>query len=446
MVTTKSNPYAAILLPDGMAFLANPESPELYDPESGTFTSTSPLITVRFSYQALLLADGRVLISGGSDGYHSIASTEVYDPKPDSTRGPIVADGAVSSPSATLANVFVEAGEMTSPRYTHTATLLANGKVLIASGGDGSSGLSNSSAELYDPSSGVFSATGMMGVKRYSPTATLLSNGKVLLSGGDSDPVTTAELYDPASGIFTATGSMTSGRDSYSATLLLDGRVLIAGGIKAFSNPQYSLSNAEVYNPSGGTFVPAGNLSAARYSHTATLLQDGRVLLTGGESGSGEFASADLYDPGTRASTATGKMLAARSEHSATLLQNGQVLVAGGANGTADRNYASAELFDPSRRTFSATGSMAAPRYGHAAVLLPSGKVLVVGGATDSGVVVSSAEIYDPASGTFTRTDSMTVPRYGHTATLLADGKTLIAGGRDSFASTAYLRCAELYE
>jgi hypothetical protein len=203
---------------------------------------------------------------------------------------------------------------MTSPRYTHTATLLANGKVLIASGSDGSSGLSNSSAELYDPSSGVFSATGMMGVTRYSPTATLLSNGKVLLSGGDSDPVTTAELYDPASGTFTATGSMTSGRASYSATLLLDGRVLIAGGIKAFSNPQYSLSNAEVYNPSGGTFVPAGNLSAARYYHTATLLQDGTVLLTGGESDSGELASADLYDPATRASTATGKMLAARSE------------------------------------------------------------------------------------------------------------------------------------
>jgi phage gp45-like len=139
-------------------------------------------------------------------------------------------------------------------------------------------------------------------------------------------------------------------------------------------------------------------------------------------------------------------MLAARSEHTATLLLNGQVLIAGGANGVANLNYASAELFDPSRRTFSATGSMAAPRYGHTAVLLPSGKVLVVGGATDSGVVVSSAELYDPASGTFTKTDSMTVPRYGHTATLLADGKTLIAGGRDSFSSTTYLRCAELYE
>jgi hypothetical protein len=195
------------------------------------------------------------------------------------------------------------------------------------------------------------------------------------------------------------------------------------------------LSYPAVIDPS---WIWADSLGTARDSHTATLLQSGKVLVAGGENGSGPLSSAELYDPATGMWTTTGSLGAARYGHTATLLQSGKVLVAGGFNGS---NLSSAELYDPATGMWTTTGSLAAARKAHTATLLQSGKVLVAGGLNDSAVL-SSAELYNPATGTWTTTSSLAAARDGHTATLLPSGLVLVAGGLNGSAD---LSSAERY-
>ncbi|MGD0248702.1 MAG: kelch repeat-containing protein, partial [Candidatus Limnocylindrales bacterium] len=208
---------------------------------------------------------------------------------------------------------------------------------------------------------GTFSPTGSMAAGRYHHTATLLSDGRVLVAGGYRDPsnvLASAELYDPKTGTFSPTGSMATARADHTATLLSDGRVLIAGGWDGSTYP----TSAELYDPKTGTFSPTGSMAAGRYHHTATLLSDGRVLVAGG-GGSPHLAyptSAELYDPKTGTFSATGSMATGRVDHTATLLSDGRVLIAGGWDGS--QFHASddlAELYDPAPGKFSPTGSMA---------------------------------------------------------------------------------------
>jgi hypothetical protein len=194
--------------------------------------------------------------------------------------------------------------------------------VLVAGGRDSSS-FTLASAELYDPAAGTFTATGKMTVERASHSATWLPSGEVLIAGG---PWASAELYDPAAGIFAVTGSMSRARSDHSATLLPNGKVLIAGGNSGGDT-------AELYDPSAATFAATGNMSEARFDHTATLLPSGMVLVAGGgdsQQFTTFFASAELYDPGTGIFAPTGSMTVGTFAHSATLLQDGTVLVAGG--------------------------------------------------------------------------------------------------------------------
>jgi Galactose oxidase, central domain len=282
-------------------------------------------------------------------------------------------------------------GSLATGRADHTATLLPNGKVLVAGGYNGSA---LASAELYDPASGTWTATGSLATGRAHHTATLLPNGKVLVAGGEdssSNPFASAELYDPASGTWTATGSLATGRSLHTATLLPNGNVLVAGG---FDSSFTGLASAELYDPASGTWSATGSLSTARLQHTATLLPNGQVLVAGGTGG--PIASAELYDPASGTWSATGSLATGRFNHTATLLPDGQVLVAGGGD-TSGNVFASAELFDPASGTWTATGSLATARSGHTATLLPNGKVLVAGGDNNSGFL-ASAELYDPAT------------------------------------------------
>jgi hypothetical protein len=180
-------------------------------------------------------------------------------------------------------------------------------------------------------------------------TATVLLDGRVLVAGGGHWLLgsATAELYDPASGTWTATGSMTTLRGSqFTATLLPDGRVLAVGG---FDRTEATLASAELYDPASGTWTATGSMIDARIWPTITLLPDGRVLVAGGTIGpwhsDGSYvglASAELYDPASGTWTATADMGTPRGVFNATLLLDGRVLVAGGGpNGT------SAELYDP---------------------------------------------------------------------------------------------------
>jgi hypothetical protein len=313
------------------------------------------------------------------------------------------------------------ASTMQNPRFEHTAALLSNGKVLIA-------GEAGASAELFDLASG-FAATGDM-ISAHdelaTSTALALPDTRVLVAGGAG--TSAAELYDPGSGTFSGTGSMSTVRQHHTATLLPNGKVLITGGLDANGAV---LASAELYDPASGTFTPTGSLNSARRLHTATLLSTGVVLIAGGVDGNNQaLASAELFDPSSGSFTATGNLKTARYFHTATLLGNHQVLIVGG---TADNSsgVTSVELYDPVGKTFAATGSLHVARYLHTATLLNDGTVLVAGGQSVSQLPLASAELFHLSPGTFSFTGSMLTGRIQHTATLLNDGSVLVTGGID---------------
>jgi large repetitive protein len=193
--------------------------------------------------------------------------------------------------------------------------------------------------ELYDRSTRTLIATGNMTTARAGQTATLLKNGRVLIAGGDGSdgkPSTSAELYDPLTGTFSPAGNMISSRSHHTATLLKHATVLVAGGIA-----DSSLVSAEIYNPSTETFSITGDMIRTRPGyHTATLLNDGRVLIAGGHSGFGSgLRIAELYDPSTGTFSRTGDMTRFRQEHTATLLNDGTVLIAGGVDDTSPWSF-----------------------------------------------------------------------------------------------------------
>jgi hypothetical protein len=340
------------------------------------------------------------------------------------------------------------------------ATVLPDGRVLFMNG----------IAKIYDPSAGILRNATTPTPARAWNTLTLLDDGHVLLvggvagnstSGGGAAPTpaasgspsqlatNTALLYDPAADSYTTTGSMAQGRVLHTATLLEGGKVLIAGGAGAAINLDPSsggqsssapTATAEIYDPGSGTFSATGSLATARIYSTATLLQDGKVLVVGGsDATNASLASAELYDPETGTFSETGAMSSVRSLHTATLLQDGKVLIVGGmssssgsgSSGGADPASQSAELYDPASGTFTTvTGATIASRSMHTATLLKDGKVLIAGGLEtgSSGNMLSSAEIYDPSTQTFTKTGDMNKGHAFHAAGILPDGKVIVAG------------------
>jgi hypothetical protein len=331
---------------------------------------------------------------------------------------------------------WASTGPMTTPRYLHTATLLPNGKVLVA-GGAGEFIRDFATAELYDPASGTWSATGSMTSPRWRHSAILLRNGKVLVAGGTSASrnLATAELYDPATGTWSATGSMSLPRALHTATLLPNGKVLVTGGHDS------NILIAEVYDPASGTWSSTGPLAYAHFLSTATLLPNGKVLIAGGKMFTLWLADAELYDPQSNTWSAASSMASARHGHIATLLPNGKVLVVGGSTQNNSSILSSAEVYDPASDTWSPAGSMSSPRFLPTATLLPDGKVLVVGGSNGDNDLTAT-EVYDPASSTWSDIGPTVSPRNNHTATLLPDAKVLVTGTWDALGGST---AAELY-
>jgi len=359
----------------------------------GTFTATGNLNGARQFHTATLLTNGKVLIAGGEaipPNPTTWARAELYDPS---------------------TGTFTATSDMTTPRYMHAATLLPNGKVLIAGGRRNDSTArsvpSLSSAELYDPATGTFSATHDMAAARWLPTATLLNSGQVLIAGGyyNNDPLRSAELYDPSAGTFTPTGDMTE-PGAETATLLPNGKVLITRSLDR-GGPNH----AELYDPATGTFTRTGDMLGPYQGvrPVAALLANGKVLIAGGSLGDvGGSTSAEIYDPATGGFSATGKMTADIDAWAqAVLLPEGRVLIAG-------RSYlvpcdithigppypstcpGTAVLYDPVTGTFSAP-AVSQSMEGHAATLLPDGTILLDGGFVCCGFPIASAEIYHPA-------------------------------------------------
>lgn len=503
-------------------------SAELYNPATGAWTLTGSLSTGRFGSTATLLSNRMVLVAGGACARacgvqtftNSIASSELYDP----TTG-----------------TWTSTGKMHQPRESHTATLLPDGEVLVAGGLYGCDDqlcTDNSSTELYNPATGKWSLTGSMHEAREQQTASLLADGDVLIAGGLKEggsfgngtqlSLSTAELYDPTAGTWSTTASMAGKHLGQTATMLNDGSVLVAGGGSA---------TAELFEPGPAVWVSPGALLTPRTTFTATLLPDGTVLAAGGDGPDGQpLASAERYMTGrgplvrlsatslafstqlvggtspqqqyevvnegtanliasgvaiqganpsdfhatttcaaapvkpgkactvtvTFAPTTigprsagvalvdnaplspqslpvsgfgsgpfawapTGSMTTARESFAAALLSDSDVLVAGGHDGPLHM-LASAELWSPSTGTWRPTGAMQTPRAAVHAVTLSNGDVLVAGGLGQTYILLSSAELYDPTTGGWTPTGSMNATGENLTETLLPDGDVLATG------------------
>ena len=308
-------------------------------------------------------------------------------------------------------------GTLNLPRIGHTATLLANGQVLVAAGEDTSGNLITS-AELYNPATGKWAITGSLGMGRYDHTATLLANGEVLIAGGVSGTYTaTAELYNPSTGQWTATGSMTTPRAFAGAALLPNGQVLMAGGSNLDGT---SNTTAELYNPATGKWTATTNMPT-NHTGPATLLTSGKVLVSGGV----------VYDPSTAQWTSTGPLYySGGTSESAALLTNGDVLMYGNKFSCYAGQY-----FNPATNTWARTLGQCGNNVSFGPlVLLGTGKVLVAGDLlTYSGHTSPTARcaLYDPSTNAWTST-GLLLQAARRTATLLPNGKVLAVGGSDA--------------
>ncbi len=339
---TPRDGHTATLLSNGNVVVVGGEdnngvvaSTEVYSPSTGSWTASGNLNTARSNASAMLLVNGSVLVAGGCVSNclgATTATAEIYN----STNG-----------------TWSTTGSMVKARTYFAMVLLSGGKVLVAGGctklnANGCGGVT-AGVEIYNPSTGRWTSTGSMNAARGNLTATLLPNGRVLVAGGinaANNPLGSAELYNPATGKWTLTGKMITARDEHTAVLLATGKVLVAGGENAVG---VTTAKTELYNPSTGKWSATGNLNTSRLEHTASMLMNGKVLIAGGNNVTANnttvLSSAELYNPSTGVWSKTGKMSSARVGHTATLLASGQVLAASGSD--ANNDLASAELYTP---------------------------------------------------------------------------------------------------
>ncbi|WP_433936177.1 Kelch repeat-containing protein [Sorangium cellulosum] len=461
-------------IPVGPGEIGTLRSAEVFDPAMKAWRSTEPMIVDRSSPAATVLPDGRVLVTGGDrdeviDGVEhglKVDSAEVFDPASE-TWSPIppmptarswhtasllsdgrvlVAGGQGAWPAMDSAEVFDPASgvwravaPLVDARTAHTATPLPGGRVLVA-GGTGEAALA--SVEVFDPASSVWSPAGAMANARHELTLTPLPDGRVLAAGGYAHGTVhnSAEVFAPASGTWSPADAMHTTRFKHTAMPLGDGRVLVVGGEDMVTG-EYRES-VEIFDPVSGAWRALGPITA-RSSPAAAPLSDGRALITGGSTNEGGFLHAEILDPVSETWRSTGAMLKPRKEHTATPLLDGRVLVAGG--GGQGRILNEAEVFDPASNRWVSVGTMLDARKEHTATLLPDGRVLVAGGIIE-GRMLDRAEMFDPSSGTWRPLAPMLTPRFQHTATLLSNGQVLVMGGSYHDMGIPYLDSAEVFD
>jgi hypothetical protein len=347
------------------------ESPQLGDPlfaevilpPSAGWQLTGAMAAPRRDHTATRLEDGRVLIIGWFT-----QDAEIYDP-------------TINTFSSVGATRF-------SHGWGHSATLLQDGTVLIVGGGQ-----NRRAVELYDPGSGTFATVGETLADRTHHTATRMADGRVLLAGGQGvGPVTHAavEIYDPSTQSFSPTGSLAEERAAAGAALLADGRVVVVGGIHTTSPGQgYGLRTTELFDPATGTFSPGGSMTVPRSGVETATLFSGDLMVIGGGTQTAEF-----YDPGTDSFRPTAQMISPHGSGTLTRMHDGRVLVAGGAVAIGPVTTNAAEVYDPQTGQFTSVTGMNEARQQHTATLLDDGRVLVVGGVAGGSGETSTAEFY----------------------------------------------------
>lgn len=473
-----------VMIAGGLSLPTTTSSIEIYDPSSGRFKGGASLAMIepRERAASVTLPTGQILIAGGQENVgsgSSLRSAELFDPvseqststgmlgtrRHDATAtlladgrvlivggadggdgGGVGGDPGVGSLSSAeiydpLTNQFSPTGSMSTPRERASAVLLADGRVLVVGGYDWNSG-SISTSEIYDPDTGQFgNVATMVGGARQSATTTLLTSGKVLIAGGVSTNPTSAIIYDPLNNSYSFTGSMATARIGAGAVLLPSGKVLLVGGQKA----QFAATSLiESFDPASGTFAIEGNLSTARANASVSLLPNGRILVAGGyvpppdiNHGGSILRSSELIDGSvTSASTLSHSMTTARADASSSILMNGRILIAGGRN--ASGVLASAEVFSDALDTFTGAGPLAEARDAAISALLPDGSVLIAGGRNGSGTAIASAERFNPQTQTFsTNPRPLWQARYLAGSAVLANGHVLIVGGRNASGALA---------
>lgn len=318
---------------------------------------------------------------------------------------------------------------MSTVRWLHVAVPMTDGRVLVAGGQP--TGDSGTSAEIYDPVTGLWTRTSKMVFYHDWPVGAPMCDNRVFVAGRNST-AREAEIYDPVQDVWTDAGQMKFSHLYGQATLLQDCRILLTGGYDANTR-------AEIYDPATGAFSAIiGSMSSERFFHTATRLADGRVLVAGG--GVDAFGTwytyktADIWDPATGKWTKRKSMLHSRRAHTATLLLDGRVLVAGGTEGGKNdgteggTQLDTAEIYDPAADVWAPLDAkLVTPRGLHTAALLPSGAVLLLGGLDATGSATREVEVL--YEGVWTRLDPLIVDRFHHASAQLADGRVLVAGG-----------------
>jgi hypothetical protein len=403
----------------------------LFDAATGAFAEVGATLRHRQDPATALMGDGRVLVVGG-EGI-SDDSAEIFDPR---------------------TGRFERTGDPTLPRTGGRAVALADGRILVAGGwthrmnamediqGVEAPQRPIAHAEIFDPATGAFTSLGSTGIARIDPSLTLLADGQVLIAGGrdENGYLASAQLFDPTTGRFAATGSLATERSGHVATLLPDGRVLVTGGQNQYGDPR----TAEIYDPVTGRFDLAGTTSEGTWS--AAAQPDGTVVVLGWSQPERWHPTEPAPAPATErvpgpGFVVTGSPVVDRLDHTATLLADGRVLVTGGrtqdlVDGQPPDVLASAEVFDPRSGRFERVADMARPRVRGSAIRLLDGRVLVVGGDVSTNPWVNgvplTAEVYDPATGSFSLLDNRIA--WGRTEcdvelTPFGDGRAVLLAG-----------------
>jgi Galactose oxidase, central domain len=248
--------------------------------------------------------------------------------------------------------------------------------------------------QVFDVATGHFGRVGDLSSRHdMGGTATALGDGSVLVAGGNVPGTSATDRYDPASGRWATAGNMATARRGHTATRLADGRMLIAGGVTCCDvNGETLIGTAEIYDPVGDGFQPTGSMATARAFHAATLLADGRVLVTGGfvALDGSTTASAEIYDPSTGHFSPAGAMQVGRTAHSAILLTDGRALALGGLQASP-----ATDVFEPAANRWSPGPTLQPAWAASTATLLANGKVLVFGGEDAQGFPVSTVMLYE---------------------------------------------------